>query len=281
VNVNWSRRHTLITGLALIVIVNAVALAGVAYNRSGEADSVLPLTERELQLPTVWNDNKENSGLSLEMQWRVMPPAINDLEKYSWRTDGYGRTPAWLNRIKMVELGFEPRPSNRLVAEQGEFAHQLPRAVLLVLEFNGDAYRAALARAEEYSQKAKDTEDGQKALEDEKTLHSRLFVVDAGLDHLVLRAKYPDRRRFAIMRGQVRPSLQAQLNGQATDPTGFIDDVSAAALNVPLDKRSVFDALRGTGESNITVKGRYKVDVAFGQRLEPWIVKVEDRLAIK
>lgn len=30
---NWSRRHTLISGIALILVTNAVALAGVAWNR--------------------------------------------------------------------------------------------------------------------------------------------------------------------------------------------------------------------------------------------------------
>ena len=40
-----------IAGLAIIIVTNIVALAGVAYNRSGEPDAVVELTERELGLP--------------------------------------------------------------------------------------------------------------------------------------------------------------------------------------------------------------------------------------
>ncbi|MFL6653087.1 MAG: DUF4824 family protein, partial [Sulfurifustaceae bacterium] len=50
----WSRKRTLLAGIALIAATNAVALVGVAYNRSGEPSSVLKLTERELALPYSW-----------------------------------------------------------------------------------------------------------------------------------------------------------------------------------------------------------------------------------
>ena len=67
----WSRRRTLLAGIALILAVNAVALAGVAYNRSGEPDSVLRLTERELQASYGWHGSAENSGAALTLRWRV------------------------------------------------------------------------------------------------------------------------------------------------------------------------------------------------------------------
>ena len=47
----WTRRHTLIAGLGLILGVNAIVLGGVAYNRSGEPESLLQLSERELYTP--------------------------------------------------------------------------------------------------------------------------------------------------------------------------------------------------------------------------------------
>ena len=34
---------------------------------------------------------------------------------------------------------------------------------------------------------------------------SRLFIVDAGLDLAALRQRYPERQRYAIVKGRVRP----------------------------------------------------------------------------
>jgi hypothetical protein len=66
---NWTRRHTLIAGLALILLTNAVALLGVYQNRSGEPESMLTLTQRELQQPYGWGMARENSGISLRINW--------------------------------------------------------------------------------------------------------------------------------------------------------------------------------------------------------------------
>lgn len=103
---NWTRRHTLIAGIALILLTNAVALLGVAWNRSGDPDKVLTLTQRELQLP-YWTMNHENSGISLHIHWRV----------YSGeKTAGYayygGGTADWLDQAKMASLGFDPAPAS-------------------------------------------------------------------------------------------------------------------------------------------------------------------------
>ena len=274
---NWSRKHTLMTGLALIVAANAVVLAGAAYNRSGEAESALQLTERELKMPYRWRGNKEDSGLYLEMKWRILPAASKNKEQLLWHGEEYGSSPRWLNETKMTELGFTPRSARSNKSELGEFAHELPRSVLLVLEFNGDAYTEALLRAQKRSEHGKDLKDAREELEKEKTMKTRLFVVDAGLDHSKLRAKYPDRTRFAIVHGEVRPALEAHSGVSAPPRSGFVSDVSAKNINVPLDKRSVFDAFRNLPDSTDQAKARYEIAVAFGQRLEPWIMQVVAR----
>ncbi len=46
-----SRTLTIAIGAALILVANGVALTGVAYNRSGEPDSRLNLSQRELGRP--------------------------------------------------------------------------------------------------------------------------------------------------------------------------------------------------------------------------------------
>ena len=100
-------RYTLTAGLALIAITNAIALGGAAYNRSGQPDSSLALSDRELQVPyAAWSES-ENSGLSLRLNWRVLPvPAPGD-SVYGY-FGGRGSTPAWLDAQKMASLGFSP-----------------------------------------------------------------------------------------------------------------------------------------------------------------------------
>lgn len=257
---NWSRKHSLIAGLALIAGVNAIALGGVAYNRSGDPDSVLRLSERELRAPYVWRGSKENSGLALRLQWRVLP---NDAQNkgYGWGGFSYGGTPDWLDEAKMAALGFDIDPQARYGA-----AGQLPRDVLLVLEFNADAYQAALARARNHEA---DTKEGPKRLKEEQEDSSRLFVIDAGLDRQALRSRYADRSRYAIVSGQVRPAWQGEAG--ALKPAGYVSDVSVASVNVPLEMRNVFDGASLSYAENAKSTARYAVELAFGQRLEPWI----------
>jgi len=68
----WSRKHTLLAGLGLIALTNAIALSGVVYNRSGDPEATLRLTQRELRTPYRWYGNRENSGLALSLVWRVL-----------------------------------------------------------------------------------------------------------------------------------------------------------------------------------------------------------------
>ncbi len=201
---NWSRRHTLALGAALIVATNAVALLGVAYNRSGTPESELRLSQRELRPPYQWGLQRENSGLSLTLVWQAGEP--------------YGSTAAWLDRAKLTELGFDVSRS----AGRRHYEKVRDREVYLVLELAGSAYQAALDAARERAEKRKaealahpgdaklktQADFSQKQLFHEEHEASRLFVIDAGLDAGALRAKYADRSRYAIVRGRVRPTLQ-------------------------------------------------------------------------
>ena len=57
------KKYGLIAAIALIVLTNVVVLAGVAYNRSGEPDATVTLTERELNLAGSWRlEDREDSG---------------------------------------------------------------------------------------------------------------------------------------------------------------------------------------------------------------------------
>ncbi len=64
-------RTTLIAGAALILLANAVALTGVYFNRSGEPEARMRLSQRELGTPWDWSVARENSGMVLGLNWRV------------------------------------------------------------------------------------------------------------------------------------------------------------------------------------------------------------------
>lgn len=293
----WTQSSILAAGLGFILVVNAVALGGVAYNRGGNPDSVLRLTERELQRPYGWARNSENSGQSLTLQWRTMledaDPAIGIYMNYS----GIGGSPGWLNEAKLASLGFDARP--RLHANRANFMERdLPKQAFLVLEADGPTYQRVLERirkqaAESESKSVADPNNKQGAsqakvakeqLAREESQASRLFVVDAGLDVEQLRARYPDRSHYAIVQGEIRPQWIQRNNPGSTVLAGYISAVHADRIQVPLSYQSVlaFNPTSGAGgpykfQGRLVPELPFDVSVAFGRRLEPWIVSAAKR----
>ena len=72
-----SKNKVLIAGIGLILLTNIFVISGAMYNRSGESDAILDLTERELTMND-WN-REENSGLSLQLNWNQY---IHDYNNY-------------------------------------------------------------------------------------------------------------------------------------------------------------------------------------------------------
>jgi Domain of unknown function (DUF4824) len=267
----WTRRQTLLAGLALLAATNAVVLGGVAYNRSGEAESVLRLSQRELAVPYSWGLARDNSGISLRLKWRVAgSPEV-----------GYNRAAPWLDRAKLRDLGFDLS----LPARGDGYADRLSREVLLVLELDGEATRAALASAEERLAQAQSrfaanpaerslkfaADNAARQLALERDGESRLFVIDAGREISALRARYPDRARYAIVRGQVRANSMPSRDGSG--PVGYVSELSVPEVNVPARERRLFVATRARFPArNAKRELRYEVTLAFGRRLEPWLV---------
>jgi len=269
--------HTLIAGSALILLTNAVALVGAAYNRSGEPESQLQLSQRELQHYR-WNA-KDNSGITLTLDWRIAPARQNDSDPEYYA--GKWGAPAWLGKAKLAELGFDVA---RLVSTPENHRHYreaLPGEALLVLELNDKTYQQELKHAKDYAEQARAlqvanpksdefkrrAESAEKSYQRELNNNSRLFVVDAGVDMQKLRAAYPDRTRYAIVHGLVRPDI---VYGKGGKIGGHIDELHAEHINVPFNFRQVFEKV-----------APYEVTVAFGKRLEPWIVGASSGLAGK
>jgi len=266
-----------LAALAVIVVTNAVALSGAMLNRSGDAESQLTLSQRELRLPYRSFD-RENSGLALSLDWRVLVHPDKNVVYYSWEYSR-GGMPEWLDKAKMESLGFDMSTVSEQAGRRND--RMLSREVLLVLEFDGEAYRTSLERArqslvteEEKLAALPDSNDKKNRLKSitdqltrEENENSRLFVVDAGLSVETLRAKYADRTRYAIVRGQIRPWAG---NGRGESVArGSISSVSIEAINVPHAFRPLLADQREPGQ------GRFSASLSFGQRLEPWMTHLE------
>lgn len=244
----------LLAGIALILLTNAAILAGVAWNRRGEPDAVVTLTERELHLP--WNaGDEDDTGLVLRLDWNPRNMAGPGL-------------PVPLPAATLRELGFRRSPPPG--------RSQPPRSAWVVLEMEGEAWRRWLAERRrldgEQRRKAEESDCAAGGLDEQMEVReSRLVVVDAGPDREALRRRHPDRRRFVIVPGVVGPD-------------GVVSELGPESIHVPLRLRPVLDEFvkaelvkrhRIAGAEDAPRAPRYKMDVAFGRRGEPWLLKVE------
>ena len=278
-----SPRVLFFIGFAIIVTTNVVVLSGAASNRSGDRDSQIILTERELRLPYRYQVNEENSGLALRLSWS----ALGKSEENSDYIDR--RSPAWFNTEKLEELGFDITGDLSRTDDTARYQRPLPREVYIVLEMEGEPYNTAVKRAEVAFKKMdelfkanpEDTmlrgkfEMAENRLKNMHNTESRLFAVDAGLDRKKLRIQYGDPARFIIARGQVKPMYRG--DRQKTEAVGYVMKLSVEKIHVPLNHRKVFDDVLAKEKSKYTdfEHPRYEVELAYGSRLEPWILSVE------
>lgn len=268
-----SSRSLFFLGFVVLLATNIIVLSSVAYNRSGNPDSQIILTQRELRLSK--QVNRENTGLKLRLSWRV----LHDDVYTGWNT------PNWLNSEKLEALGFNLEDYKNNNGDAIYYRPVQPKEVFIVLEIDGVSYRKALERAEaglkdkEYSLKADPDdkklkryyESAKKRVSRERVAESRLFAVDAGLSLTELRVKYKDGSRFLIVKGLV------QLYGNFKKKkkiAGYIKRLIIQEIYVPLKHRQLFDLALARQESRKDRSGPplYKVELAYGKRLEPWIV---------
>jgi hypothetical protein len=268
--ITLTNRHALLAGLTLILLTNTVALGGVWYNRQGQPDSSLLLSEREL-LRDHEGPRRENSGLALRMDWRSPRPVDAN--------NRYERQP--LQQEQLLALGFAPLDEQH----PGYYQRYDKRQVLVVLEFDGPAYQAELQRAVAELQQAnerlsklpqdKELQAAEKSareyLENERQRDSRLFAVDVGLDAVSLRQRYADRSRYALVPGTV--SVWCDCSGNVRRLTGQINQLHGSSINVPHSWRSALAKHLPAAYSR-DERPSFQAQVNFGQRLEPWIETV-------
>ena len=242
-----SSRGLFAIGFAILVATNILVLSGVASNRSGEPESQLILTERELKLPS--RISNENSGLKLKVTWRVLAENTGYDNYSGWRS------PEWFDAEKLKALGFNVTAHELETGSDISYRRPLPKEVFVVLEYNGDAYKEALNRTKISLDEAKDTlssntsddkvrkkvEKAVKRLQRERVTNTRLFAIDAGLDPDVLREQYQDQTRFIITKGLAEPRSYYDKNKKQL--SGYVRHLSIGAIQVPLKHRPMFDTI--------------------------------------
>jgi Domain of unknown function (DUF4824) len=282
------RRAGFPLALALVVVTNAVALGGVLGNRRGEPDAVVTLTERELTIGYV---GEEDTGLALHLDWNQ-------------RWDG--SDPGWLDRGKLESLGFDcsvPPDDPRAELHYGK---ALPLQRYAVLEFEGEAWRRWLADQEREIEKlrgkvARHEERESSVMLREKELatarvaNSRLMLVDVGRDPVVLRRLHPDRTRFIVAPAAIYIYFSSgwkSPDGTVHPPVlqGRVSEILVQEIHVPLSLRPILDRLRREDDKAADTAGksllerrfgpgrgqapRYEVILKYGRRHEPWIAGI-------
>lgn len=274
------RRVGLFGALALVVVVNSAVLGGVAWNRSGQPEATLQLTERELPLRHRYVRSKENSGLGLTLR------LFED-----------SHSPEWLDERKLRALGF--RPERYYAADESGYERDkraLPRRAYVVLEFDGPAWQAALEeREQELAELNRKIETGEatvkererlkKSLERMRHSGSRLLAVDAGDDARVLRERYPDTSRYLITTAEFRMRIDRSKSAERETGwavvRGHIGRIHSSRIHVPLQHHEALQAVLGSDTRSHRRRGagpvespRYAVTLHYGKRYEPWVAGI-------
>ena len=277
-----SSRGLFIMGFVLLIASNIFVLTGVALNRSGDPDALVELTERELKLPAYIP--RENSGVSLRLEWRVLGDAVENEYGYY----GHWTHPQWFTADKLAELGVDVKAFENFRKDFDAYKEPIAKEVFIVLENNSALHTIAIERARNAYEKAEEqsanrpddknlaekAERIKEQYEREQIERSRLFAVDAGLDPETLRKKYADTAKYIISKGLIKPSRTYKKGNEKV--VGHISNLSIENIHVPLDHRKIFDEMMAEKKARMDTitPPRYSVQLAYGGRLEPWIVSV-------
>ena len=265
----------LLPAVSVVLLTNAVLLALVASNRSGEPEATIELTERELRLTPMPSGD---TGVVLTLAWRT---------PYDLRSPGATEFP-WFDQAKLASLGFDCRmPLTDSRAERHyQTQEMLYRPAFAVLEYGADTWQTVLERELEQAERMR-KDPGGKRTENAIARRSRLVVVDVGSKAEELRERYPDRRRFLVMRayvGLVYLPKSGEPGREVPRVVGTVSNVLPETVYVPRELRSPGDVLSTRPPEDeypgqlLRHDPRYRVTLAFGRALEPRVVKVQEGL---
>lgn len=278
------RRPLLWAAIALLVVSNAFVLAHVAMNRSGDPDSEMQLSARELQY---YGGRSDESGVFLMLRWTNTAP--------EYPTGLPGEAPVWFDQKKLEETGFDLSVPAGSPKAARYYENLRSREVFVALEFEGPAWEAWLKDREPRLEK--ETSYGPHVtlpdrVEIERQTTPRLVSIDVANDPAARRRKYPDRKRVMILPALVRAKLEPERRASLTAPLrpaylrGAITRLAIESINVPEPLSRRFDGQQSY--SPWTYDGNrlkiqplpYSALLRVGSKYEPWVkdVKVDATL---
>lgn len=286
------KKYGLLAAIGMILLTNAFVFAGILYNRSGDPEAELQLTERELPFA---HQQKENTGMFLKLEWK-MP---------GFHAPGfYNSKPSWFGKDILTNIGFRTDHSLQGTGYHSYYRHQLPRPAWIVLEFDGPTWEQWESDARQYIQEKKSKletetdESKQKAAQrqidqvrHQLIAHTRLFAIDAGPDPEALRQKYPDQHKYIISEGIVRINIGYYRNTDSTVKkgrahlNGYIKEIMIDSIHVPNSFRGFFQQnapkryyspyYLPKDKSPQDLKPRYTVHLKYGKKYQPWISNIK------
>lgn len=294
-------RRGWLVALAVVVAVNLGVWVGVWRNRAGEPDATVALDEREIVLlggadgaaPSGAQRGSAGDGSLIRLRWHI--------QREAWPGgDAPSFLPSFIDLPKLEALGFDcsVRPGDP--AADAFYRATLPRPAVVVVEIAGPAWQRHLALWQERSRadidrlrasrvlKGEEEADYQRAIETAPERLSRLVPIDVGTDPDALRAHYPDRTRYLLLRAVVR--LYRDPGGAGTPPSlvGRIAEWLPGELIVPRQARAAVAGLPPTrlgaspgrgaprfpdrhSAARLDHASRYQVRIKVGHLLQPWV----------
>jgi len=212
------RRPLTIAAAALLLAVNGWVLLGVGWNRLGDPDATLTLSERELAVRR--STGREDSGVEVELQVNPWQPGRSCERRWE--------SAAWLPPQRLAELGFDLTLPTDLGEARRQARRQPARRGWAVVQLGGsrwDQWAEALQAAVVELDRKIAVEptlpwlkEKRRQLEHELRAGPRLFMLDAGADAAALRAAYPDRAAVLILAAEIHLDLSVDEGATACAP---------------------------------------------------------------
>ncbi len=246
-----SSKNLFILSFLIIILTNIFIFLNIYINRFGDTTSSVILSERELTVP--YNYNKENSGVSLRINYRIAGEYTN--QPYNYNKKAY-----WLNEKKLQKLGFDTKKYKKYKNRNSS----LEKEVFIVLEQNAEAYKRSLKLAQEKlsnldDKQTRNIKSIKENLRKEKEENSRLFAIDAGVDYAKLRQLYTDKTKYIIAKGLVKFNFSNYEN-----INGYIVRLSVSDVHVVVKYKNLLKYKNA----------KFKAHVKYGNLYEPWISEI-------
>lgn len=249
----------LLGAVGLLIAVNGVVLAHSYYNRH-EAQARITLSERELNVPNNYGFEKENSGMSLSVQWNTRADTTTK-DNYYYHRD--------------LKLTSEHYATFRFSDVCDHPDNNTDKQGFVLIEFNGNAYqqlveklRTQLNQLQQSSAHAQKIKDATDELQQFEQRRSRLYIIDAAANRAALEASLSEQEKIPGSQFLILPALvkdaYRQCDSKQKDPdTVYIDELLVDRIYVPREYHALFSGKK--------TDQHFQATIAFGKLDEPWL----------